>query len=70
MTMHTPTRLDCWASVATHRPWRWADTEAQKTGTGYSDNAAMCRAHRDKAERIALEGQSCEGCARIPEDQR
>ena len=72
MTCHIPTqRPGCWAAVMVDRPWRWADIQAQAATTGYPKPVIQfpvreCRAWADEAQLRSLQGNACDGCARLP----
>jgi len=62
--------MDCHVTAATARPWRWRDLYPVSAAHETTDTAVECRAFRDADQRRELNGCACDGCARIPENQR
>lgn len=71
MTMHIPPigAMACHTTEATARPWLWRD-RYQPAHRPVKDEARECRAFSSKEQREAIQGDSCDGCARLPGDQR
>jgi hypothetical protein len=73
--MHTPTRqMDCYAAtLPPPRPWMHMDLyRLQKLAASHPHFNAYqeCRAFTSKENRIALQGDSCSDCARMPKEYR
>ena len=72
MTMHIPTRpMDCRTDDDSPQPWMYTDLyRLQKLDRDWHNPATVCRAFGSKQQRQSIQGNSCDGCARIPEDMR
>lgn len=73
MTMHTPTRrMDCHTDTATERPWLFQDRyRIRKDTPDAADPARECKAWgREGADRLRINGDTCDGCARLPQEAR
>lgn len=67
--MHIPViRMDCWAAKATERPWLFQDRYRIRKDTPHPvDGATLCRAFISQEDMRRINGDSCDGCARMPE---
>lgn len=67
--MHLPDRtaMACHTTQASPRWWLWIDRSATAPT---KDPATDCRAFASREMRERINGSACEGCARVPEDQR
>lgn len=66
--MHVPKiRMSCWTDSATPRPWLWMDRfRIKKHREDAIDDAIFCCAwDRDEADLSRINGESCDGCARL-----
>lgn len=66
--MHIPKmKMSCWTAEATPRPWLWMDRyRINRFRPDAIDPSISCRAwDRDAGDRERINGDSCDGCARI-----
>ena len=68
--IHVPNhRMGCFSLDAA--PRMWADKNGCKPMTPEEiEKSRWCGAFRDKEQRLFIQGDSCEGCARIREEHR
>lgn len=68
MSHHVPTRrMDCHTDAATERPWLFTDRyRIRKDQPEATDPARECKAWgRNSDDRERINGDTCDGCARI-----
>ena len=68
--IHVPDySMSCLSHI--NAPRMWADKNGRKPMTPEEiEKSRWCGAFRDKEQRLFIQGSSCDGCARIPKDQR
>lgn len=65
--MHRPkARPSCWTDAATPRPWLAADLLRVAKGEPPIDSTVVCRTWADERQLKELQGDVCDGCARLP----
>jgi len=68
MTHHIPTIADCKSQH--YRPRYWMSNMARPMTLDDIEASRWCRAFHGKEQRAKLQGNACDGCLRIPEEQR